>query len=155
MAETKPVITPEQHRQLGIDLFNYTWTLIDRPDRSTEEGDEMIHVAHASAYHWRQVGEPLNFARSDWLLSRVYALLDRPEAAIYHGHHSLAICQIEGIGDFDLAFAYEALARAHAIAGQSADARRFLNQAREAGQRISEDDDRQYFMSELESIPIV
>lgn len=153
MTEEEPVITAEQQRQLGINLFNYTWTLIDKPDRTADEDDEMIHVAHASAYHWRQVGQPLNFARSDWLLSRVYALLNRPEAAIYHGQHSLAICLDEGIGDFDLAFAYEALARAYAIGGQLAESARYLEEARSAGRQIKEEDDRQYFVGELDSIP--
>jgi len=153
MSEKVPPITPQQQRQLGVELFNYTWTLIDKADRSAEEDDEMIHVAHASAYHWRQVGEPVNFARSDWQLSRVYALLRRPEAALYHGRHSLDICLAQNIGDFDLAFAYEALARANAIAGQPDQARAYLTQAHEAGQQIEEDDDRQYFFAELGSIP--
>lgn len=154
MTEKASVLGGEQHRQLGIDLFNYTWTLIDKPDRSAEESDEMIHAAHASAYHWRQVGEPLNFARSDWLLSRVYALLERPEAALYHAQRSLDTCLEKNIGDFDLAFAYEALARAYAAAGLAVEAKAYLAQAREAGQQIQEEDDRQYFFAELKSITI-
>jgi peptidoglycan/xylan/chitin deacetylase (PgdA/CDA1 family) len=153
MTEEGPVISDEQHRQLGADLFNHTWTLIDKQDHSADEADEMIHTAHASAYHWRQVGQPVHFARSDWQLSRVYALLNRPEAALYHARHSLAICQAAGIGDFDLAFAYEALARASAIGGRPAEAQAYLAQARDAGQQIKEEDDRQYFFAELESIP--
>jgi DNA-binding transcriptional MerR regulator len=38
----------EDHRRLGIDLYNRTWTLMDSP------GEEMLHCAHASAYHWMQ-----------------------------------------------------------------------------------------------------
>jgi len=152
LSEKEVDITPELHRQLGVDLFNFTWTLIDKMDRSAEEDDEMIHVAHASAYHWRQVGTPLNFARSDWLLSRVYALLDRPEASIYHAHHSLTICQAEDIGDFDLAFAFEALARAYALGDRPTEARRYLQEALAAGELIEEEDDRQYFTAELQTI---
>jgi len=154
VSKKEPAITREQQRQLGVDLFNLTWTLIEKPDRSPEESDAMIHVAHASAYHWRQVGTPLNHARSDWLLSRVYALLDRPEAALYHARHCLAICEAQGIGDFDLAFAYEALARAHVVSGQTADAQRYLNLATVAGQVIEEEDDRRYFIAELETIEL-
>lgn len=152
MTEKKSVVSDEQHRQMGIDLFNSTWTLIDRPNRTVDEADEMIRVAHASAYHWRQVGRPLNFARSDWLLSRVYALLDRPEAAAYHAQRCLDICQAANIGDFDLAFAYEALARASAIGGQNDTAGEYLALARVAGEQIEDDDDRQYFFAELGSI---
>ena len=153
MSEKETTITPAVHRQLAVDLFNETWSLLDDPDRSEAEADLMIHAAHASAYHWRQIGEPLNFARSDWQLSRVYAVLNRPEAALYHGQHCLDICQAEGIGDFDLAFAFEALARAYAVYGQADKAQRYMELAREAGERIAEEDDRQYFFAELETIP--
>jgi len=114
----------------------------------------MIHAAHASAYHWRQVGEPLNFARSGWLLSRVYAVLNRPKAALYYAQHCQEISEAEGIGDFDLAFAYEALARAYAIGEQQDEAQRYLKQARGAGEQIEEEDDRTYFFKQLATLSI-
>src|SRR3954468_10384571 len=40
------------HRRSGVDLFNYTWTLIEKADRTEAETDEMIHAAHASRWHW-------------------------------------------------------------------------------------------------------
>lgn len=150
----KIAITPELHRQLGVDLFNFTWTLIDKSDRTADESDLMIHAAHASAYHWRQVGEPMNFQRSDWQLSRVYALLGRPEAALHHAQRCLEVCQSEGIGDFDLAFAYEAMARAYSESGKRDDARQYLEEAQEAGEMIKKKDDRDYFFAELESVAI-
>jgi len=152
MSAEKITITPAMHRQLGVDLFNATWTLLDKNDRSPAEDEAMIHTAHASAYHWLQVGEPLNFARSDWQLSRVYAVLNRPEPALDPAHQSLEICQAEGIGDFDLAFAYEALARSYAIDQNSDQAQHYLQLAQEAGELIKEEDDRQYFFAELAAI---
>ena len=153
MSAEKITITPAMHRQLGVDLFNGTWTLLDKKDRSPAEDELMIHTAHASAYHWLQVGEPLNFARSDWQLSRVYAVLNRPEPALHHAHQSLELCQAEGIGDFDLAFAYEALARASAIDQNPAQAQRYLQLAQEAAEQIEEEDDRQYLLAELATVP--
>jgi hypothetical protein len=38
----------EWHRQQAIDLFNFTWTLIDKPDR-TAAADEVVARAHACA----------------------------------------------------------------------------------------------------------
>ena len=46
------VLTPQQHRRLGVDLFNFVWTLIEKVDRTPEEIDTMIHAAHASRHHW-------------------------------------------------------------------------------------------------------
>ena len=83
----------------------------------------------------------------------MYAVLDRPEPALYYAHHCLAICQAEGIGDFDLAFAYEALARANAAGGNQDQAQHYLQLAQEAGELIKKKDDRQYFFDELATVP--
>ena len=37
----------------------------------------MIHAAHASRYHWSQVGTKANLARGEWQVSRVYTVLGR------------------------------------------------------------------------------
>jgi hypothetical protein len=71
----------------------------------------MLHMAHASRYHWEQVGTPANLARGEWLCSRVYAVLGRPEPALHHARRVVQICERNGIGDWDLAFSHEAVAR--------------------------------------------
>ena len=40
------------HRRLGVALFNHVWTLLEQPDRTPAQTDEMIHAAHASRCHW-------------------------------------------------------------------------------------------------------
>jgi len=64
----------------------------------------------------------------------------------------LEICQHNGIGDWDLGFAYEALARAHAVAGDSEEARRYLELA--TNTEIAEEDDRELLESDLETIHV-
>ena len=54
------------------------------------------------------------------------------------------------IGDFDLAYAYEALARANAVAGT--DYQAYLQLAREAGENIVEADDKALFLSDLATL---
>ncbi len=103
------------HKQFAVDLFNATWELLDKPVRTKEENDQMIHSAHASRYHWGIVGAPVNLARGEWQLARVYTVLNRPEPAHYHALRSLEICLAHKIGDFDLAYAYEALARVNSL----------------------------------------
>jgi hypothetical protein len=140
------------HRQLGVDLYNYAWTLMDTAGRKPEQDDELIHAAHASAHHWRIAGEPVNWARSEWQCSRVYAVLGRAEPALWHGRRCLELCEQHGIGDFDLAYAYEALARAHSLAGESAEAGRLKQLAEEHGRAIAEHDDREHFARDLATI---
>jgi hypothetical protein len=140
------------HRQVAVDLFNHVWTLIETPDRTTAQDDEMLHAAHASRYHWGVVGKPVNLARGEWQCSRVYAMLGRGEPAIHHGRRCLEICQAEDLGDFDLAFAYEALARAHALAGDAEAAAKYLTQAAQAGTNIADQEDQTHFEGELASV---
>ena len=142
-------MTDVDHRRLGVDLFNHTWTLLEKPDRTPAEDDELLHATHASAYHWSLVGAPENLARGEWQVSRVNAVLGRGEAALHHAQRCLDHCLEHGIGDWDLAYAYEALARAHKVAGDEAEYRRNLELARDAGTRIAEDDDREHLERDL------
>ncbi len=140
-------------RQQAIDLFNGVWRLMEQEERSTEEDDTMLHMAHASRYHWGQVGTVANLARGEWQVSRVYTVLGRGEPALHHARRVLEICRANGIGDWDLAFAYEALARASAVAGDAEQARAFTEQALAAAEDIAEDEERELVLTDLESIP--
>ena len=140
------------HRQFAVELFNLTWDLLDKPDRSQIEDDHMIHAAHASRYHWEIAGEAVNLARGEWQISRVYATLQRSEPACYHAERCLNITLANRLKDFDLAFAYEAMARAHHLAGNRAECQRFFRLAQSAGEQIQDAGDRDYFFSELNTI---
>jgi hypothetical protein len=148
-----PDVDPAARRALAAGLFNHVWTLLEARDRTPEQDDEMIHAAHASRYHWGEVGEPANRARGEWQCSRVYAVLGRAEPALWHARRTLEICKANGIGDWDLAFAYEALARASAVAGEVADTGRYLGLAREAATRIADDEDRRLLEADLATLP--
>jgi DNA-binding transcriptional MerR regulator len=144
------------HRRLGVDLFNKTWALMEKAntERTLEENDEMLHCAHASSYHWLQVGTQANRARSEWQCSRVYTVLGRAEPALYHARRCLEICEAspEALEDWDLPFAYEALARAHAVAGDAAESERCLAQARELGAKIEGPEERELLEADLATV---
>jgi hypothetical protein len=143
---------PDIHRKLAVDLFNMTWDLMEKSDRSQAETDRMIHAAHASRYHWEVIGQPVNLARGEWQVSRVYAILQRAEPCLYHAKRCLQITLEHDLKDFDLAFAYEAMARAYSLAGEKTEKDKYLALAKEAGQAIKEKGDRDYFMAELATI---
>jgi len=141
------------HKKLGINLFNYVWTLLDKSDRTQAEIDDMIHSAHASRYHWGKAGTKVHFARGEWQISRVYAVIGRSEPAYYHANRCLQICEANNIADFDLAYAYEALARAAAVAGDKEELTEYLAKANAAGENIAEEDDKKLFYSDIVSVP--
>ena len=132
------------HRQLGVELFNESWRLMEKVERTPEEDDELVHCVHASAYHWLQVGTAANRARSEWLCSRVYATLGRSASAVRHARRCLALVDAhrDEMEEWDVAAAHESLARAHLVAGEHDAARRHLDRARTAVAAIADDDDR-------------
>jgi hypothetical protein len=83
----------------------------------------------------------------------VYSVLGRAEPALYHARHVVSICERHGIGDFDLAFGYEALARAYAVAGDAAESGRWLVRARDAAAGIADAEDRGLVLADLATIP--
>jgi DNA-binding transcriptional MerR regulator len=139
-------------RALAVDLFNHVWTLLETTDRTQLQDDEMLHAAHASRYHWGEVGEPVNLVRGEWQCSRVYSVLGRAEPAMWHARRCLALCEEHGIGDFDVAFAWEAIARAARVAGDHAEADAALTRARSLAASIAEDDDRELLLGDLATI---
>jgi hypothetical protein len=139
-----------EERELGVQLFNATWELV----RSRADDDRMLHMAHASRFHWGEAPEckPENLARGEWMVSRVYTVLGRAEPAIWHARRCLDHCEDNGIGDWDLAYAYEALARAHAVAGD-AEAADWKAKARAAGDAIADAEDKEHFDEDYETLP--
>ena len=145
----------EDHRTLGADYFNKTWTLMEKTTRSPEENDEMIHCTHASAYHWLQVGTRANRARSEWQCSRVHVILGQVDQALYHARRCLEIAEANEDGSmeiWDLPAAYEALARAHLTAGHREEAAHWAKLGREATAAIDDADDRQVLEADFATI---
>jgi hypothetical protein len=140
---------------LAGQLFNETWRLMAQEGRTAADDDRMMHAAHASRYHWGQApsATPAHLARGEWQISRVYTVLGRAEPALHHARRVLDICREHDIGDWDLAFAYEALARAHAIAGNAGQAREYTDQALAAAEDIAEDEERELVLADLGTIP--
>jgi hypothetical protein len=146
-------VDPQQHRQLAVDLFNHVWTLLELPERTREQEDELIHAAHASRHHWAQCGEPRHLARGEWQISRAYAVLGRSEPALHHARRCLEILEESGDGeDWDVPFAHEALARAFLVAGDTEAAESHLARARELGAHVADDEDRTQLENELATL---
>jgi DNA-binding transcriptional MerR regulator len=148
-------VEPEQRRKLGVELFNYTWTLLEKEDRAQRDTDRMIDAAHASRFFWEDIGEPVHHVRGEWQISRAYAVAGRAEPALYHAQRCLELCQEHGIDGFDLAYAFEALARAHAVGGDADTAAGYAEQASGAAEHVAQKADRDLVFSDLATLPQV
>src|SRR5437660_11817841 len=145
-------ITREQPRQLAVDLFNEVWSLMERSDRTPADDDRVLHAAHASRHHWGLIGRPENLARGEWQVSRVYTVLGRGEPALHHARRCLEICAEHGIGDWDLAYAHEALARAYETAGDRDRALASRPDSERAAEQIEDADDREHLERDLQTL---
>jgi DNA-binding transcriptional MerR regulator len=150
-----PELDAATRRALAVGLFNHVWTLLETASRTVAQDDEMVHAAHASRYHWGEVGGPVNLARGEWQCSRVYAVLGRAEPALHHARRCLELNEAtQEREDWDLASAYEAMARASAVAGDEAATRQWRARAEAELPKIAEAEDRQIIEQDLATLPL-
>src|SRR6266581_2097334 len=117
----------EFHRKVAAECFNRTWDYLEQKNRSLDDDQMMLNLAHASRYHWSLIGKPWNFTTGDWQISRVYAALNQPDLA--------------------LSFAK----RAHAVATEYPLAREFVSKAREQLHAVSlDDEDRKTYSDQID-----
>lgn len=142
----------QYHKEEAVNCFNATWDLIDKRDRTHEDDVNMIHMTHASRYHWGQIGTALELSRGEWQISRVYSLLRMGESALFHAKEALRLCLENAIGDFDLTFGYEAMARAYSVLGNQENKATYIAKAKEAAKAVAKEEDRKYVESEISTI---
>jgi hypothetical protein len=145
------VVDAAIHRRLAIDLFNRSWELLEIEHRTPEQDDELVHVVHASRYHWGEVGNAANLARGENQCARAYAALGRAEPAVHHARRAVELVHAggEGYEDWDLASALEALARAQLVAGDRDEAARCAALARKELESVADPEDRQIIASQI------
>ena len=143
------------HRRLAIEANNSTWDILGGPvDEIDAVGaEEMTRRAYAASYHWARAegADITNEARADWLLSKVWLARGEGALALHYGRRCLDACERGALGDFDLAYAHEAIARAHACLGDTEVAVRHRDLARAVA--IADADDRQQVSTDLDSGP--
>lgn len=119
-ATDRAEIEGQWHRRQSVEANNSVWELLDGRTWSPDEADELLTRAYAAAYHWARASgrSPENAARASWLLSRCHVVLGHRDLALHHADRCTAIVSEAGLGDFDLAYAHEARARALASLGR-------------------------------------
>jgi hypothetical protein len=105
------------HRRFAVELFNRTWDLLEQTERSAEDDAEMLAAAFGSAWHWRQVGTAENRALGDHQISKVASHVGEPDLALHYARRALEAIELGHFGDWQVAAAYEGMARACAAAG--------------------------------------
>ena len=150
-------ITNEQkmHHYMGIEMNIQTWNLLEKDNRNKQDDARMVNFAQASLYHWRKSHkfESVNEQRGQYTLSRVYAVLEKGKEALSYAEETSRLTIEQDLKDFDLAYSYEALARANAASGNKKECAKWLEKALEVSACIQCEDAKKYFILDLESAP--
>lgn len=145
------MLEPDAERRLAIDLFNDTWTLLDQPERTPADDERMIAMAHASLFHWSNVGTASNRAIGHWQIARVYAVLGHAEESLFHAERCHALTDADAPA-WQRASALEGVARAHLVAGRRDEAIRWADEARSVLETEKDPADRQVVQTDLDSL---
>jgi hypothetical protein len=153
MEDIKTFTLDQAHLHFAKTLNGKAWDLLQKADRSPSEEELMLYAALASCYHWLQVGTGVHHQRAEWLIAHVCTELGVVDAALRHASRCLELTAefAASLKDFDHAYAYEGMARAHALAGDRTEAARCLHLAEEHGQAIGDDEDKTIFLGDLNS----
>jgi len=142
------------HQYFSVACFNDTWGLIEKQDRTLEDEEEMLQLTMASAWHWSQREDctPQNLSIAYWQISRVHALCGRGDEALRYGKLCLEASQADEIDPFSLAYAYEALARAASVAGDTDRCEAWIGEARQVAEGISDEETKKMILDDLATI---
>ena len=119
------------HRWFAIEFNNAAWDLIDLPQRTVEQNDNMLAAALASRQHWYQVGTLINKLRAESLVAAAYLNAGWPDLSLHHARlcHALSDQAGEDQTPFDRACVFGGLACALAKLDQWDEARERYSQA--------------------------
>jgi len=144
------------HRYFSGQCFNKAWDLIDKADRTPQEDEEMIRLSQASIWHWTQREDctPTHMSTGYWQASRIYAILGQVDNARRYGQLCLDASRGEDVPPFYLGYAYEALARAEAVAGNRAKTDQYLTEARQIAEQVPDADSKKWLLDDLGTIEL-
>lgn len=142
----------KEMRKNAVDSFNEAWDLIDKKNRTETDNLKMIELAYKSKYYWSLVGDEVNFIRSDWQVSRVFAESKLLEAGLYYAKQCLEGTLEHNLKGFDLFFAYESNVRIYHLMGDIIKRDNNIKKAKRSIEFIEKESDKIYCQGELDKI---
>jgi hypothetical protein len=140
------------HRHFAAQCFNLAWELIDKPQRTPDEDEQMIRLNQASLWHWSQRADcqPKNLSIGYWQAARIHSILGRAEDAVRYAELCLENSPEED--PFLMGYAYEALARSTLLIDDRNSSAQHLAMARKHAALVTDADDRQLLERDLQSL---
>ncbi len=145
------------NRWFGVELNNSTWDLIDNglsEQSPRAEQEQALYAAYAATYHWMQAGTVANHGRGEHLIATVAVATGLLDAAARHAdrYADLIAEHPAAFGDWDRAFAAEAVARVASRMGSS-DAEKLRDEARRLAEAVDNPEERRVCLERLAAAP--
>jgi hypothetical protein len=152
MEEAVTYTVDAAHRYFAKSINCRVWELLQSSGRSQAEDAEMVDAAHACTYHWKFVGTVVHQQRGEWLISHVHVVLGHSLEAVRHAERCFQLTEAHKdlMADFDIAYAYEGLARGYALSGKPKVAEGYFRLAQQAGDSIQDAEDRSIFLGDFQ-----
>lgn len=141
----------EAHMYFAKRTNGEVWKFLENEQRTEEDDAKMLSSAFASLYHWQHVGNNVNFQRANYMIALVYLALKKPGEALPFAKRCLALTEEhpKEMKDFDVAYAFEISARVKAAVGEMDLAMEFYDKAKNSGDLIENDQDREIFAGDF------
>jgi hypothetical protein len=153
MVEKEDRLTMEEfHKKVAVETNNQIWPVLDARNPTEAQLETALHMAYTSRYHWSKIGTAVNAVRAEYMIARVYSAMKRSEPALFHAKRCLEIAKESDIEDWDLAFVYEVMARAHSVAGNKTECEKYHELAQNAINEIKNPEDKKICQGELDKI---
>ncbi len=140
------------HKHFAAHCFNSAWDLIDKSNRTPEEDRLMVALNQASLYHWMNRADCTNenLSIGYWQASRIQSLLGNAAEATRQAEVCLGYSG--SLEPFYLGYAYEALARAAALAGNTNEGSEYKSRSEAQAALVQNASNRAALLSDLEGL---
>jgi hypothetical protein len=139
------------HQHFSASCFNQCWTLIDKRNRTDAEVEDMLLLANASLWHWKQRKDckPMNLSIAYWQLGRVNCLARNTDLAKNYGEMCIKISRDGKLPPFYLGYGYEVMVHACVLEKDVKNAKRYLDLAKAELAKITVDENRKLLKADL------
>jgi hypothetical protein len=157
MQHLPPFDIDKAHHWFGIEFNNAIFPLLEKADRTDEETEKMIAMAYASTLHWISYSghKIVNRARGEYMIATVLTYAGRIESALYHAkrNYDIVMDNKNEMADFDICYAYMAMARALALNDDLENARKYYDECLRSVNQVNDPEDKKILEMDLDSGP--
>ncbi len=142
------------HKFFSTTCYNKAWDLINKPDRTAEEDEQMIRLSFVSTWHWTQREDctDQNLSIAYWQTSRIYSILGQASNAKRYAELCLDVSRGDDMQPFFLGYAFEALARAQMAAGNQEKVKENLEEAHKILAVLTDEQEKKFLGDDLATI---